>query len=100
MEVEAPVYAIGDVHGQIEKVVRLLCDAGLVDAEMHWTGGDATLWFMGDFFDRGPGPVASVDLVMRLEAEAAEAGGAVRALMGNHEVQLVAACRYPDARST
>lgn len=100
MEVDAPVYAIGDVHGQIEKVARLLRDAELVDDDLHWTGSEATLWFMGDFFDRGPGPIASVDLVMRLEAEAAQVGGVVRALMGNHEVQLVAAQRFPDARST
>jgi hypothetical protein len=93
------LYIIGDLHGQIDKTVRLLRNANLLDEQTTWTGGSATLWFLGDFFDRGPDGIACVDLVMRLQREADDAGGAVRALLGNHEPLLLAAQRFGQ-RST
>lgn len=94
-----PIYIIGDVHGQLKKLVKLLQDRQLIDAEHCWKAGTATLWFMGDFVDRGPDGVAVLDLVMRLQAEAAAAGGAVASLLGNHEMLLLAAYRF-GRRST
>ena len=70
-------YVIGDIHGQFASFCRLLQGAGLVDGTLAWAGGDAALLLMGDFFDRGPHGLAAVDLTMRLQAEAAEAGGKV-----------------------
>jgi hypothetical protein len=46
---------------------------------------------MGDFCDRGPDGVAVLDLVMRLQQEAADAGGQVASLLGNHEIALLSA---------
>jgi hypothetical protein len=69
-----PIYIIGDVHGQLKKLVKLLQDAHLIDAEYTWKAGTATLWFMGDFVDRGPDSIAVLDLVMRLQSESAAAG--------------------------
>ncbi|GAC1469201.1 MAG: metallophosphoesterase [Chloroflexota bacterium] len=100
MDTTPPVYAIGDVHGQLDKLERLLVTHRLVDKQLAWTGGTATLWFMGDFTDRGREGTAVLREVMRLESEAQRAGGSVRALLGNHEVTLLAACRFPDERST
>lgn len=101
MKTDEPVYVIGDVHGQLKKVVALLRGAGLVGDDLAWAGGAARLWFLGDFFDRGPDGVGVVDLVMRLQEEAAAAGGWVGSLLGNHEVMLLAARRFgelpPDA---
>ncbi len=94
MNANGRIYVIGDIHGQFEKLVRLLRDTKLVDKRLSWTGGNATLWFMGDFFDRGPDGIAVVDLVMRLQSEAAIAGGRVESLLGNHEVVLLAAKRF------
>ena len=65
-----PVYIIGDIHGQYQQLLGLLRGAGLVDERLDWAGGAALLWFIGDFFDRGPCGVAAVDLVMRLQAQA------------------------------
>lgn len=102
MNVNASVYVISDVHGQLEKLIALLRGVGLVGDDLVWAGGTATLWFLGDFFDRGPDGVGVVDLVMRLQREAAAAGGRVRSLLGNHEVMLLAARRFgglpPKAR--
>ena len=79
-----PVYIVGDIHGQYEQLVGLLRGERLVDERLDWAGGAALLWFIGDFFDRGPCGVASVDLVMRLQAQAEQVDGCVRALLGNH----------------
>src|ERR1700730_11094368 len=94
-----PVYTIGDVHGQLKKLIKLLQNAQLIDTEHSWKAGTATLWFMGDLVDRGPDGIAVLDLVMRLQAEAAAAGGSVTSLLGNHEMMLLAAYRF-GRRST
>lgn len=84
-----PTFAVGDVHGQLEPLVRLLRDAGLVTGDLSWCGGDARLWFMGDLVDRGPDGVPVIDLVMRLQQE-----GDVRCLLGNHEAGLLGTHRF------
>ena len=94
-----PIFIIGDVHGHLKKLVKLLQDAQLIDAECSWKAGTATLWFMGDFVDRGPDGIAVLDLVMRLQAEAEAVGGSVASLLGNHEMLLLAAYRF-GRRST
>ncbi len=102
MTADEPVYVIGDIHGQLKKVSALLRGAGLVTERLSWAAGAATLWFLGDFFDRGPDGIGVLDLVMRLQQEAAAAGGRVASLLGNHEVMLLAARRFgilpPEAR--
>lgn len=95
----APLYVIGDIHGQLKKLLKLLYDAKLIGNHQTWTGGQSTLWFMGDFVDRGPDGIAVVDLVMRLQAEARATGGRVESLLGNHEMLLLAAYRF-GRRST
>ncbi|MEL7978239.1 metallophosphoesterase family protein [Isoptericola sp. F-RaC21] len=77
------VYAVSDVHGYRDVLVRALADEGLTDADGRWAGADARLWFLGDYLDRGPDGVGVIDLVRGLVEES---GGAVRALLGNHEV--------------
>ncbi len=100
MNANERIYVIGDVHGQFEKLARLLRDTKLVGNTFSWTGGSATLWFIGDFFDRGPDGIEVVDLVMRLQSEAAAAGGRVESLLGNHEVVLFAARRFGTRATT
>ncbi len=92
-------YIVGDVHGQLKKLEKLLEEAGLIDHKHHWHGGTSTLWFMGDFVDRGADGIAVVDLVMRLQKEATAAGGMVASVLGNHEMLLLAAYRF-GRRST
>ena len=53
---QAPrVVAVGDVHGAYDALVAILHQAALVDADGHWSGGDAVFVQTGDFFDRGAG---------------------------------------------
>ncbi len=95
----APIFIMGDVHGQRERLVLLLRETGLLDRAEAWAGGDATPWFMGDFCDRGPDGAGVVALVRRLQREAVTAGGVVAALLGNHEPLILAAARFPHDRA-
>lgn len=91
-----PLYVVGDVHGYLDELVTELQAQSLIDAERRWSAGNARLWFLGDFTDRGPDGIGVIDLVMRLSAEAAAAGGYCKALMGNHELLLIGAKRFGD----
>jgi len=83
------VVAFADVHGAYDELVSLLRAQGLVDASLKWSGGDTTLVSLGDLVDRGPASRRVLELLMRLEAEAKAAGGAVQIVLGNHEVMNV-----------
>ncbi|MBB6097268.1 hypothetical protein HNR42_000682 [Deinobacterium chartae] len=87
-------YVVGDVHGALDLLLTTLREAGLIDAGGHWSGARARLWFLGDFFDRGPNGIGTLETVMRLQHEAQAAGGRVAALMGNHEPLILAARRF------
>ena len=80
------IVAIGDVHGAYDRFVEILKTAGLIDDRERWSGGKAHLVQLGDVVDRGPDSRKALDFLMRLEGEAEKAGGAVHALLGNHEV--------------
>ncbi|MFI6563987.1 metallophosphoesterase [Streptomyces sp. NPDC050534] len=91
-----PLYVVGDVHGYLDELLAALREQGLVDAAGQWCAGTSRLWFLGDFTDRGPDGIGVIELVMRLSAEAAAAGGYCKALMGNHELLLLGAKRFGD----
>lgn len=80
------VVAIGDLHADLPQTLAVLQLAGLSDAEGHWVGGEAVLVQTGDQTDRGPDSKEVLELLMRLQGEAAAAGGEVIVLLGNHEV--------------
>jgi hypothetical protein len=92
------LFVVGDVHGHLAELARSLHAADLIDTDGNWSGGDAELWFLGDFVDRGPDGVGVIELVMRLSEQAAEAGGRADALMGNHEVLLLGMHRFGDSQ--
>ncbi|KMO37347.1 metallophosphoesterase [Methylobacterium tarhaniae] len=74
-------YAIGDVHGRTDLLVRLL---GRI--EEHRAGRPRRLVFLGDAIDRGPDSAGSVATLRDLQAREPEA---VTCLMGNHEAMLL-----------
>lgn len=88
------VVAVGDVHGDYNQFVKLLRDAGLINADSQWTGGKTHLVQVGDVPDRGPDTRRVLDLLMRLEKQANKAKGYVHALIGNHEAMNI----YRDLR--
>ncbi len=79
--VRYPVFAIGDVHGQQDRLQALLT---LLRRRKEWS--QATLVFLGDFIDRGPESRGVLDDVVGLCRE-----GKATAIMGNHDYALVRA---------
>src|SRR5205085_9388503 len=75
------VVAIGDVHGDFERFTAVLRSAELIDEDGNWTGGTTHLVQVGDVLDRGPDSREAMDLLMKLEPQAAKAGGYVHALI-------------------
>jgi hypothetical protein len=82
----ARVVAIGDVHGAYDRFVEILRAARIVDDRLKWIGGRTHLVQLGDVVDRGPDSARALDLLEQLEERASREGGAVHALLGNHEV--------------
>ena len=89
------IVAVGDIHGAYDAMVTTFQQAGVIDDNLAWSGGDTHLVLTGDLLDRGPGSRQVMDLVMRLERESVRAGGQVHQLLGNHEVMnLIGDVRY------
>lgn len=85
----ARTFAIGDIHGCIDEVERLLDALRL--------GADDTVCFLGDYVDRGPAARAVIERLIRLRDE----GPTCIFLKGNHEDMFLAFLghegRYGDA---
>lgn len=92
--------AMSDVHGHLGAARRRLREHGLVDHGDDWAGGASRLWFLGDYLDRGPHGLAVIDLVRRLQHQAPAAGGEVRPLLGNHELQFLAALHFGERHAS
>lgn len=58
-----PIYAIGDVHGQLHELHRVL---DLISAD---GGEDAHIIFLGDYTDRGPDSRGVLDLLIEAQAQ-------------------------------
>lgn len=74
-------YAIGDVHGEIEKLDRLL---GFIREDARLRKAAYKIVFLGDLIDRGPDSRAVVERAM-----SAVAKGEAHAVKGNHEELMV-----------
>lgn len=79
--------AIGDIHGCVRTLVRLL--------ERFEPTPEDTIFLLGDYIDRGPGPREVLDQLLAL----AQAGYDVRPLRGNHEQLLLDAVHDSEALS-
>ncbi|MDB5917373.1 MAG: hypothetical protein JWR40_1607 [Massilia sp.] len=74
-------YAIGDLQGCIHEA-QVLLDRIATDA-----GGPAAIVFVGDLVNRGP---ASLDALRRVSAMCEASEGRIEALLGNHDLHLLA----------
>lgn len=83
------IVALGDVHGDFERMQRAIRGAGLIDDNLHWAGGDTTLVQLGDILDRGDAERECWSLLQQLREEAPASGGQVVCLLGNHEIMNV-----------
>lgn len=69
------IYAIGDVHGQYEALMRLL-------ERLNYDEAADELWFVGDIINRGPDSVRALRCVSRLK-------GKTKVVIGNHDFTLM-----------
>ena len=95
-DTSAEVIALGDVHGGYQRLVNLLATAGLIKPDTQtppayaWTGGNRLLVSVGDLIDKGTQSIEVLDLMMKLQSQAAASGGEVIVTLGNHEVEFLA----------
>ena len=78
--------AIGDIHGDMPQFRRALQIAGATNARDEWIGGRLTIVQLGDLIGRSDDERQVLDYLFELQRKATAAGGAVHALVGNHEV--------------
>jgi hypothetical protein len=83
---------IGDIHGQFDKLEALLFRLGYQARQGVWRHPRRQAIFVGDFIDRGPQGVETVQTVRAM----VDAGAAL-AVMGNHELNAIA-WHTPDLR--
>jgi hypothetical protein len=76
---------IGDIHGQADKLEALLRTLGYRETSGAWRHPTRTAIFVGDFIDRGPAQLRSVNI-----ARGMVDAGAALAVMGNHELNAIA----------
>ena len=92
------VVAFADVHGAYAELTALLQATGIVDAQARWSGGKAHVVSLGDLLARGDDSRKVMDLLMRLQQEAAAAGGRLHVVIGNHEaMNVLGDLRYVEA---
>jgi len=83
------IVAVGDVHGDCAQLVAVLRAAEVIDENSQWIAGKTHLVQTGDVLDRAADSRRAMDLLMKLQKQAAAAGGAVHALVGNHEAMVL-----------
>ena len=78
---------IGDVHGHACKLKALLRRLGCAERDGAWrhTEPSRTAVFVGDYIDRGPAQVETIEIVRRMVDK-----GTARAIMGNHALNAIA----------
>lgn len=83
---------IGDVHGHLGALTRLLQQMGYRETDGGFSHPDRKAVFVGDLIDRGPQGVGVVELVRHMVA-----AGHASIVMGNHEFNAIAyATADPD----
>jgi hypothetical protein len=89
------IIAVGDLHGDYAAWLQIARAARLIDANGHWAGGKTILVQLGDVTDRGADSLQIIRSLQQLQREAAQAGGRVVVVLGNHEaMNLLGDYRY------
>jgi hypothetical protein len=93
------LFVVGDIHGEYDRLLGLLQNAGLVGPEGDWTGGRSHVVFLGDIFDRGADVTKTLWFLYRLELQARRAEGGAHVVLGNHEAMIFTEdTRYVSAK--
>lgn len=91
VSVSAPdsIVVISDVHGEFDRMIAVLRNAGVIDESLRWSGGHKHLVVIGDIFDRGPDATRALWFLYGLQRQAGGPGGRVHMMLGNHETMVM-----------
>lgn len=93
------IVAISDIEGDFEAFKNLLIGSKVMNEQFEWIFAKNHLVLLGDYFDRGYNVLACLWLAYELERQAAEAGGQVHFILGNHEAMILSGDkRYAAAK--
>ena len=98
-DVPERTFVMSDPHGRLDCVIDLLQGNNVIDQGLDWAYGDNRLVVIGDIADRGKDVTAIYWLFYKLQQEAADAGGSVVMLLGNHEpMEFAGDMRYAEEK--
>lgn len=81
------VYAIGDLHGDVECAKQWVRRTGVVDETTNqWKNDQTRLVFLGDYIDKG---ITSKQTVEYVKSLTEQFPSYVTAIVGNHELELL-----------
>ncbi len=90
------LYALGDVHGDYDRLAQLLVAAKIIDSvpaspsAVHWSAGRSVLVCTGDLIDKYNQSIRVIALMRALQQQAPASGGRVIVTLGNHEAEFLA----------
>ncbi len=77
------------MHGHAERLEALLDTLGYLQHAGAWRHPERTVVFVGDFIDRGPGQLRTLNLVRSMID-----AGLAQAVMGNHELNCAPSSKW------
>lgn len=92
------IYAIGDIHGDLNAFIYVLQKANLIDNQLHWCGGNSHVVQVGDILDRKvregdytdeDSEFKIISLILNLQLESFVKGGGFHPIIGNHELMNI-----------
>lgn len=95
LETTEVVHALGDTHGDYDRLVKLLvagkliADAPASPERVMWSGGRSILVVTGDMIDKWDHSLDVIALMRALILSAASQGGRVVISTGNHEAEFL-----------
>ncbi len=95
IDTKQTIHVVGDIHGAYNEIHQTLNTLKLIDTDDNWIGAQAHFVSLGDLMDRGYASRKVIDLFIKLQQQAKQAGGGFHVVLGNHEVMnLVGDRRY------
>jgi Calcineurin-like phosphoesterase len=95
------IVVVSDIHGEFDRLIRVLRNASLIGPGLEWTGGHRNLVVVGDVFDRGADATRILWFLYQLEPQAQHAGGRLHMMLGNHEIMVMTGdLRYVSAKES
>ena len=85
---EAKIFIVGDVHGCLEMLKRLI-------DKIEWNQSNDRLIFIGDYIDRGQDSKGVVDFILKLKKNSP----LIQCLIGNHEQMFLDYLSGVDSQS-